>query len=370
MKILLVGAIVVHGLIHFPGVAKAFGLADLPQLTQPISRASGFLWLAAGLGMLAAGGMFGLSSKYWWAVAGAAVVLSQSAIFLSWSDAKFGTLVNIVILLAAIYGFAAQGPWSFSAEYLRDIEARVGSPDGAGVITEADLTSLPTPVQRYLRFAGVIGTPKVQSFRASWRGRIRGGPQEPWMNFVAEQENFVGEPARFFHMRAKRGPVPIDVLHRFTGGEATMRVRVLSLIPVASAQGREMTQAETVTLFNDLCILAPGALIDPEIRWEMIDESTVRAHYTVGENTISAVLSFGAEGELKDFVSDDRLVASPDGSSFTQQRWSTPTSNYRTLGGYRVGAHGEGVWHAPEGQYVYIDIDLTDLEINPTDWKP
>ena len=30
-----------HGLIHLMGPAKAFGYADLPQLTQPISRGEG-----------------------------------------------------------------------------------------------------------------------------------------------------------------------------------------------------------------------------------------------------------------------------------------------------------------------------------------
>src|SRR5229473_2026019 len=37
----------VHGLIHLMGFAKAFGYADLPQLTQPISRAWGVVWLVA-----------------------------------------------------------------------------------------------------------------------------------------------------------------------------------------------------------------------------------------------------------------------------------------------------------------------------------
>ena len=37
----------VHGLIHLMGFAKGFGYADLPQLTQPISRAWGLAWLAA-----------------------------------------------------------------------------------------------------------------------------------------------------------------------------------------------------------------------------------------------------------------------------------------------------------------------------------
>ena len=50
----------VHGLIHLLGFAKAFGLADLPQLAQPISRTWGALWLAAGMRVLAAAALLPL----------------------------------------------------------------------------------------------------------------------------------------------------------------------------------------------------------------------------------------------------------------------------------------------------------------------
>jgi hypothetical protein len=49
-----------------------------------------------------------------------------------------------------------------------------------------------------------------------------------------------------------------------------MRVKVASILMMVDAKGPEMDQAETVTLFNDLCVFAPGALIDPRIRWQVI----------------------------------------------------------------------------------------------------
>ena len=44
----------IHALLHFMGVAKAFGLVELPELTQPLDRGMGVLWLAAGLTLAAA----------------------------------------------------------------------------------------------------------------------------------------------------------------------------------------------------------------------------------------------------------------------------------------------------------------------------
>ena len=90
----------------------------------------------------------------------------------------------------------------------------------------------------------------------------------------------------------------------------------------------------------------------------------MRAHYTVGSNTISAVLSFNEAGELVNFVSDDRLAASPDGTQFVQKRWSTPVRDYRSFGSRRVSTHGQGRWHGPEGEFVYVEVDLLDLQTN------
>jgi hypothetical protein len=186
------------------------------------------------------------------------------------------------------------------------------------------------------------------------------------MEFTAEQYNFVDPPARYFSMVAHRAGLPVDVLHVFADASARMNVRLLSLVPLASGAGAELTRAETVTLFNDLSILAPGALADPGIRWTTIDSATVRAEYTIGPHTIRAVLAFDEAANLIDFVSDDRLVASADGRDFTRQRWSTPLSDYRRFGPWTVAGHGEGWWHPQDApSFPYIELDLVALEINP-----
>lgn len=368
MKWLFFALLVIHGLIHLMGPAKAFGIADLPQLTQPISRAGGVAWLAAAVAMLVTAVLLIGSPRLWWVAGLMAVLLSQAVIVASWSDAKFGTIANVLVLGGVLYGFASQGPLGLRAEYAREVRERLVLAASLPLVTEGDLASLPEPVQRYLRLAGVLGQPRVHHFRANLRGRIRSGPDDPWMEFTAEQYNFLSEPARFFLMDARRSGLPVDVFHAFRGGAATMRVRLLSMLSLVDVGGPELTRAETVTLFNDLCLFAPGALIDPAIRWESIDEHTARAHYTVGSNTISAELSFNDAGEWVDFTSDDRLALSADGKEFVRQRWSTPVGDYQSFGPWRVMSHGEGRWHVPEGVYVYIELELLDLEVNGDPW--
>jgi hypothetical protein len=367
MRWVVVVLILVHGLIHLVGFVKAYGLAELPQLKRPVGRATGWLWLVAALLVVAAGSCIGAAPRAGWIVGAVALVLSQAAIATSWSDAKLGTLANVILLLAVVHGYLSQGPSSYRVEYARLLDAEVARRPVEGRVAEEDLARLPAPVARYVRLSGAVGQPRVHDFRAWIRGRIRGGPGARWMPFTGEQFDRFGEDStRLFFIDASMFGVPVDVLHVFRGPSATMRAKVWSLVPIVNASGPEMSRSETVTLFNDLCVLAPAALADPAIRWEVVDERTARAVFARGPVTVGALLSFDASGDLVDFVSDDRLRSSPDGRTFTPQRWSTPLGAYRTFGARRLSAKGEGRWHAPapEGEFAYLEFEVADIAYN------
>jgi len=356
--------LVVHGLIHLLGVAKAFELAELPQLIRPIPPVIGMVWLAATLLFLLAAGALFLWPRWWWAIGAVAIAVSMIAIVPSWTDAKIGALANLVALAGVVLGFLADGPVSQRAAYERDVARLLTPSAGAGVLTDADLTPLPTPVQRYLRTSGVIGQPRVRNLRARMHGRIRQAPDSRWMPFTAEQHNFFERPARLFYMDASMLSIPVHVFHRYVAASATMRARAAGLVPVADMSGSEMTQAETVTLFNDMCIMAPATLVEPTITWETIDAHRVRASFTNAGHTIRAELTFNDAGELTNFSSDDRRRASPDGRTMTPIRWSTPIGSYRAFGPVRLTGRGEGRWHEPGGEYAYIELELDEVEYN------
>ena len=365
MKWLFVGLLVVHGLIHLMGFAKAFGYAELPQLTMAISRPMGLAWLVAALLFIASSVAVSVWPRGWWVIAAVAVVVSQVVLVTSWSDAKFGTVANAIALVAVVYGFASQGPISFRAQFERGVGERLTSTAPPRLLTEADVAPLPPALRRYLILNGAVGQPRVRNFHATFSGRIRGGPEAPWMSFVGEQYNFFEPPARFFALDARMSGLPVDVFHRFVGSEATMRVRVVSIYPMVDAKGPGMTRAETVTLFNDMCVFAPGALVDADVVWRELHASQVEGTFTHSGNSVRAVLIFGPLGELIDFVSDDRGAVSSDGTSITTMRWSTPLGEYRTFGPHKVSARGTGRWHPAGAEaYDYIELELRDFRVN------
>lgn len=193
MRWLFSFVVLVHGLIHLMGFCKAFGLAELPQLTQPISRPMGLVWLGAAALVMASVVAFFVWPRGWWVIGAAALVVSEIVVVTAWRDAKFGTVANVILLLGVAYGYLTQGPSSFRAAFERDVEVGLARPLQANVVTEADLAFLPDPVQRYLRATGVVGQPRVRNYRLRFRGRIRGAPDAAWMPFEADQQSFVDE---------------------------------------------------------------------------------------------------------------------------------------------------------------------------------
>lgn len=364
MKIVFALLLVLHGLIHLSGTAKAFGFADMPQLTQQISKPMGIVWLCAALLFVATAVLLFAWPSRWWLIGAAAIIISQVAIASSWTDARFGTIANVIVLAGVIVGFASTGPGSLRAEFERDVKDGVRRTASTPLLRDVDIAALPAVVQRYIRASGAIGQPRVQNFRAHFHGRIRSGPTARWMPFTGVQYNFFDAPARLFYMDATMFGIPVKVLHRFVGPSATMRVKLAGLFPLVNAGGPTMDKAETVTLFNDLCVFAPGAWISPNITWHEVDANTVRATFTNLAHTVSAILSFNAAGELIDFVADGRGAQSADGKSFVEMRWSTPLRDYRAFGVHRTASHGDGVWHAPAGKFTYLEFEIDEVEFN------
>lgn len=359
--------VVLHGLIHLLGAAKGLGWADVTQLENPISTAAGVAWLGAAALVVVSGALLAVTVRWWWVVGAVAVVMSQGVIFTSWSDAKAGTVANVILLAAVVHGFASQGPTSYRAQYRRRVDATLAEPLHDGVVSEADLAHLPEPLAAYVRRSGVVGKPRVTNFQAHIHGRIRAGANRPWMSFTGEQVNTFGpEPSRLFFMDATMFGLPVDVLHTYVGPSATMRVKACSLVPMVKAMGPNMDRTETVTLFNDLCLLAPAGLIDAPITWQLLDDDHVRGTFSNGAHTVTAELTFNHDHDLIDFISDDRLRASRDGKAFTPQRWSTPVREYHTMDSRRVGTQGEGRWHSPEpeGGFTYLEFNLDAITYN------
>src|ERR1700694_6283262 len=150
--------------------------------------------------------------------------------------------------------------------------------------------------------------------------------------------------------------VPFAVFHRYIDSAATFQVRIASLFSMVDKSGPVLTRAETVTLMNDIVVMAPAAVLDLPFTWKTVEARSLQATFTNAGNTVSAALTFDAAGDLVGFLSNDRTQEDAKGSRNVP--WSTPISGYREVDGIRIGALGDANWVETSGEWTYGKFEI------------
>jgi hypothetical protein len=263
--------------------------------------------------------------------------------------------VTIVIFIRTLW---------FRNSYLREV--RKGndrtSKTPREILEEKDIEHLPVPVQRYLRYCGVIGKEKVVSAKIFFNGVMK-DLNKPEFKIKAEQTSFFDIPTRLFYLKGVMKGVPVKALHKYINAHASFEVLPLSLFHMVNEKEGDLNIAETVTFFNDMCILAPATLIVPEIVWSDTGNNSVRATFSCNGIEISANLFFNEKGQLTNFWSDDRYYLN-SAKKMQKVKWSTPVKDYKDYNGIMLASYGEAIWSFQEGDFCYAKFDLKDVTYN------
>ena len=355
LRYVLILLIFLHGLIHLIGCLRGLGLIETLPVT--VSQRAGILWfVAAGIFITTAIMLF-IESPLWWLVSLIGVLLSQYLVATAWSSSKAGTILNLIILIAAGLSY---GSWLFEQKFRSDLrKANEAMSVSTRLVNKADLKHLPRCVQKYLIYTGALNKPLVKKYTVLCTGKMR-DKGKGWFSFSSEQHNYTDNATRLFFMKANMFGLTIPGYHAYKDGLATMDIKLFGLFSVMSFKGPMLDQSETVTLFNDMCVFAPSTLITPAIKWETINDTCARATFTVNRNSIQATLVFNHKGELTNFISDDRYAVADK----RKYPFSTPLGRYSDFEEHRLPGYGEAIWQYPDREFVYGKFNIEDVRYN------
>lgn len=254
------------------------------------------------------------------------------------------------------------------AQALRDAATTVTAPppEHGDPVTEADLTDLPEPARRYLRFMRVAGRPRDWSFLVRFHGRFKRVGQ-PWMPCEAWQYNARDPVLRLFHMRIDVARViPMVGRDSYVDGHGAMRGKVLGLVTVADGAGDEFDLGELVTYLNDALVLAPSMLLVPSTTWAAVDDESFDITISDAGHTVTARAYVEPDGALRDFATEDRWCDLPDG--LVRARWTTPFAGWSTVDGRPWLTGAQAVWHLEDGPLPYVEgtFDAASIRRNVT----
>lgn len=359
VKAIFACILLVHALIHLMGFVKAFKLADIPQLTLPISKPMGILWLLTAILFAIAVLLLFFQNNIWWMVAIPAVILSQTLIFGTWQDAKFGTIANIIAITGIVLAFAN---WNFATMVQRELNTFLPKEQiEPEIVTRAMIADLPSVVQNWLERSNITGKPLTQTVHLQQEGVMRTSPEGNWMPVSAEQYFTIHPPGFIWIADVKMLPF----LH-FTGrdlykdGQGHMLIKVLSLIPVADARGTETDQGTLLRYLAEICWF-PSAALSNYIAWEQLDSTSAKATMTYGTVTASGIFTFSKQGDMISFEAD-RYFDRKEGA--TLERWHIGTVETSELGGFRIPTKSQVTWKLEDGDYTWFKLEITDIKYN------
>lgn len=358
MKILLLIIVLLHGAIHVMGFLKGFGIAEINELKMNISKPAGFFWLVATLLFVAAFMLILIDQECWWMVAIPAVILSQVLIIIAWQDAKFGTILNVIILIATIIAY---GTWNFNSMVRSEVKAflPVENPE-VKLVTEEMLFDLPVPVQKWLNRSGILGKKVITNVYLKQKGEMRTKPDGGWMPFTAEQYFTLHKPGFLWLADVEAAPfISIAGRDKYEGGKGHMLIKLLSLIPVVDAKGETIDQGSMLRYLGESSWF-PSFALSEYVKWEEIDSSKARAIISYGSISESAIFHFTNEGDLHSFEAE-RYYQQEDKSTLEKWIVAVDGNSFKEFEGIRIPFKFNVTWKLKTGDYNWLKLEITEI---------
>ena len=361
MKIAFLIIVLLHGLIHLLGFVKGFELREVKELTLPISKTLGVVWLTATFLFLTYGMLYLLNSKYAWLIGLVAVVVSQVIIFLFWKDAKFGTIPNIIILTVSIVSF---GYYNFQKiiqqETAQLLDKNVSVENR--ILNEIDLVNLPNPVKNWLKNCGALGKPFISFGKVTQIAEMQMKPdQDNWLAATATQYTTIDNPAFIWTVDVKMNSfLSFQGRDKYDEGKGEMLIKLNSLFNVVNERGEKLDEGTLQRYLGEM-VWFPSLALSPYITWEHIDENTAKATMTYKGTSGSGTFYFNSNGDVTKFSA---LRFNGNDTDAKRRNWEMNILDYKKFEAIKVPAKMTSTWKLDEKDWTWLKLEVTDIKYN------
>jgi hypothetical protein len=249
----------------------------------------------------------------------------------------------------------------FGGRVAREIDALLASRSGAEerVVEEAEIESLPEPVQRWLRWAQVAGKPLPATVRLREEGEFRMSEDRSWKPFEADQYFSLEPPGFIWRVTMRFAPL-LKVLgrDRGLGGDASMQMRIAGLVPIVDSRGDQLAQGAMLRWLGEI-IWFPQAALSSRIAWSPVDDRAAQATLTAGGRRTTQTFVVDLEGhpveQRADRFNDSQKAILP---------WVNRNDEFGEFHGIRVPVLGEALWKYESGDFPYIRWRIAALDFD------
>ncbi len=363
MKFILAALLFIHGLVHLMGLStKAVSLPSAQQLDHATNKA---WWLvSAVLFMISIPAVFIIHNN-WWMFVFPAIILSQILIILYWQKAKWGTAMNIILLIPTILNFAA---WKFHGDFEmvhKQIRAANSSP--GKLVTPERLDKVPYPVQRWLKSSGCLGKPAANIVKLQQTGQLKTSPDGQWIAYKASQYTGINQPSFAWYAEMQQSPLLIlKGLDQYYNGKGQMTISLSALYRVVNASGPNIDQGSLVRYLAEICWY-PSASLNEYISWTAVDSLHAIGKIQIGKQQAEGLFTFTQDGRMTGFEAMRYMDRNP--LPATLEKWviRIESDSYKNFDGIRIPARSSVSWQLKEGEFLWLKMEITSLSYKDMD---
>lgn len=362
IRSIIIFIIAAHALLHLLGFLKAFEISKIEQLVIPISKINGVLWLIAGLLLFIATVTFALHVPFWWMIAAPGVLLSQYLIILSWKDAGYGTIPNLILLFMIVTAWSG---WIFMRDFESEKARMYAEPMSMPeTVSRQSIQQLPSIVQLWLRRSGVIGKSSALTVYIEQSGTMQTEPGGSTMSFTAKQFFRNDKPGFVWLADVSMNPLMyLTGRDTYYNGHGRMLIKFFSLFPVVDASGDKIDQGTMLRYMGESCWF-PSFAISPYVSWQQIDSNTVRMLFAYEGKKAEGIFSFTDDGDFSSFEAM-RYYNRKGGAALERWHISVAPDGYRNFNGIRIPAKLSVTWKLADGDFTWLHLTITDMKQNP-----
>ncbi|MCX7880781.1 MAG: hypothetical protein N2517_08985, partial [Ignavibacteria bacterium] len=125
---------------------------------------------------------------------------------------------------------------------------------------------------------------------------------------------------------------------------------------------KEVAQSSLITTFCEFMFI-PGYLLLENVKWEQIDDYSVRATLEDNGIKVEGIFYFNEEGLFTHFETYDRYYSTGK-NAYMKVKFSAIVESYKMQGKLKICEKVKIVWHLPNGDYEYYKGTVDRIVFN------
>lgn len=341
----------IHALISLMGFLKAFTIVEIKQFETEITKGAGVLWLLSSLLLFTLVIQTLSRSDLFWIVGIVVVVLSQSLIIWFWKDARYGTIINLILLILTVINFSM---WNHN---------RVAKQNGDELVELCrpipfeENSQLPPLVLRWLEKCDATEDNPPLSVRFKQKGKLRLSPDKSWISFNANQYVRLNNPSFIWAAQVGKGELmQFSGVDQFKNGKGHMNIALYGLIDVVNARGKEIDEGTAIRYLAEI-VWYPWMARSKQIQWEKIDEQNMRATLSYRDIKVNGTFTFNSEGLPLQFKA---IRYNEEKKRKVPWRVDINPHSFENHGNVLIPSKASVYWEYESGDFHWLDVHVVE----------